>query len=250
MQLVSITGVTSSTEIKSTKSIGALIFALDGLTVNQLATEAITAWVEKANGSNLEVATQIPLKDFIVLSTYGSEAVFSDATYECIAICQISDGNGAYMLGEGESFKFKLTGLDATKTYVVYGLEDAADSMHLLKFDTKVLLSDVPTQKYEVSNYDLLSIADASNVLSEINLYYSNGRTVKYTPFELKAIQKDIDPVPAILQAGTIVDFSNRLIVPLQNVEDDDSIYVTSIDFTKATTASVPLVFRSTQIGV
>lgn len=54
------------------------------------------------------------------------------------------------------------------------------------------------------------------NSVSDLSYQYSNGQVVKYLPFELQTLSRDIDPIQAVLADGTIVQgLTDRLTLPL-----------------------------------
>ena len=73
MKIISITGATKTAELPITKSIGAIIFNTN-LAPSDLLNEKISIYIERGNGNNVILANKVLLKDFILASTYGTEA--------------------------------------------------------------------------------------------------------------------------------------------------------------------------------
>lgn len=216
MKIASITGVTKSAELPITKSIGALILAIDGLTLAQLTTEKISVYIERANGSNVILANKVLLNDFILASTYGGEATQSDATYETIALCELAH-DGGVMLGEKESIKIQLEDLDDSKTYDVYGVEEPQGTYDLYFFEQKTVASEEFSKKIDVRGFDLAIMKTDASV-SDLSYNFENGVVVKYLPFELQTLSRDIDPIQAINGTAVLQGLSNRLSLPLNHV--------------------------------
>ena len=67
----------------------------------------------------------------------------------------------------------------------------------------------------DVQGFDL-AVMTVDDSVSDLSYQYSNGQVVKYLPFELQTLSRDVDPVQAILQAGTVVQgLTDRLTLPL-----------------------------------
>jgi hypothetical protein len=220
MEVYKGTGVVKTAELRVQKSVHALIIC-STRNPQSLTNETISVWIEKANGSNFEIATNINLRDFIIGSTYGNEAIQATDEFQTIALCEITDGDGAYPLAEGESLKFKLEGLISTETYAINALEDPYETELLLKFERKTVASEDFSKKIQTTGFDLAVITDADSKVRDYVLRYSNGQTVKYTPFELAVISRDVDPVAYVGDDGIVSNNLGRLVVPLGGEIDE-----------------------------
>ncbi|MGL2994561.1 hypothetical protein [Flavobacterium sp. TSSA_36] len=218
MKIKSITGVTKVDEISVTKSIGALILAIDGLSIDQLTTEKISIYIERANGSNVYLANKIPVLDFILASSYGLEAVQSDAVYETIAMCELAVGGGIF-LAEKESIKISLDGLDASKTYDLYGFEEPTQTDVLAFFEQKTVASEEFSKKIDVNGFDL-AIMTTHATIQDVIYRFENGKSVKYLPFELQTQSRDSDPIQAIKGTAVLAQIPNRLALPLLHIDE------------------------------
>lgn len=218
MKIKSITGVTKVDEISVTKSIGAVIIAVDGLAIDQLTTEKISIYIERANGSNVYLANKIPVLDFILASSYGSEAVQSDANYELIAMCELAVGGGIF-LAEKESIKLALDGLDSTKTYDIYGIEEPTQTDTLAFFEQKTVASEEFSKKIDVNGFDL-AIMTTHATIQDLIYRFENGKSVKYLPFELQTQSRDLDPVQAVKGTAVLAQIPNRLSLPLLHIDE------------------------------
>lgn len=218
MKIKSITGVTKVDEISITKSIGAVVIAVDGLSIDQLTTEKISIYIERANGSNVYLANKIPVLDFILASSYGSEAVQSDSDYELIAICELSVGGGIF-LAEKESIKIAFDGLDGTKTYDIYGIEEPTQTDVVAFFEQKTVASEEFSKKIDVDGFDL-AIMTTHATIQDVIYRFENGKSVKYLPFELQTLSRDIDPIQAVKGTAVMASIPNRLSLPLLHVDE------------------------------
>ncbi|CAN1538284.1 hypothetical protein MCETHM1_01651 [Flavobacteriaceae bacterium] len=218
MKIKTITGVTKIDDINITKSIGAFIIAVDGLALDQLTTEKISYHIERANGSNVVLANKIPLTDYIISSSYGSEAVQSDGTFETIALCEIAYKGGAF-LAEKESIKLSLDGLDSTKIYEIYGVEEPNQTNVLAFFEQKTVASEDFSKKIDVKGYDLAIMTTHASV-QDLSYRFENGQVVKYLPFELQTLSRDNDPIQAIKSTAVLQSVPDRLALPLLHVDE------------------------------
>lgn len=217
MKIVNLTGVLKSNELTVTKSIGSLILCFDG-TLDQLLNEKISAYIERANGSNVILANKVNLKDFILSSTYGGEAVQSNDDFGTIAVCEIAH-EGSVFLAEKESIKIVLEDLRAPHTYELYGVEHAVATNDLFFFEQKSVASEEVNKKVDVKGFDL-AIVTMDDTVSDISYSFENGQVVKFLPFELRALSVDVDPVQYIKNDGTVKQvLDGRLALPLVHVD-------------------------------
>jgi len=215
MQIYNGTGVTETAELLLTKGIGSLLVCTNK-TFDQLSGELISIYVEKA-GKNKDIARDILLKDFMLLASYGEDAVLPLSTFETSAMCELTEDGGYIHLDENETIKFKLTNLDATKTYALYGIEEPVGSKEILMYQRKTMASESLNQDYDTKGYDLLVMTkDAS--IKEISFTYDNGAVVKHLPIELEALQKSVDPIQIIKSSGSTSYDLTRFQVPLKGI--------------------------------
>lgn len=218
MKIKSITGVGKVDEISVTKSIGAIIIAIGELSIEELTTEKISIYIERANGSNVYLANKIPVLDFILASSYGSEAVQSDAKYSTIAICELAVGGGIF-LAEKESIKIALDGLDSTITYDIYGIEEPTQTDVLAFFEQKTVASEEFSKKIDVKGFDL-AIMTTHATVQDLVYRFENGKSVKYLPFELQTQSRDLDPIQAVTGQQVLAQIPSRLSLPLLHIDE------------------------------
>lgn len=217
MKITSLSGVLKSPELTVTKSIGSVILCYSGV-LDTLLNEKISIYLERANGSNVILANKINLKDFILASTYGGEAVQSDDTFGTIAVCEIALQGGIF-IAEKESIKIQLEDLRSANTYELYGVEHPVTTNDLLHFEQKSVASEEVNKKIDVKGFDL-AIMTMHETLSDVSYTFENGNVVKFLPFELRALSVDIDPLQYIKQDGTVEQvLDGRLSLPLVHVD-------------------------------
>lgn len=235
MKIKTITGVTKSEEITVTKSVGALILAINNLALSELTTEKISVYIERSNGSNVILANKVLLVDFILASTFGSEATQSDDNYKTIALCEVAHEGGIF-LAEKESIKIVLEDLIAGTSYDLYGVEEPTQSNDLYHFEQKTVSSEDFSKKVDVYGYDLAIMTVHASV-SDLSYKFNNGQVVKYLPFELQTLSRDIDPIQAVNADKVLQGVATRLSLPLVGVE--------SIEVNKSQGAVINFVVRS-----
>lgn len=235
MKIATITGVTKSPELTVTKSIGSLILSSD-LALSGLTSEKISIYIERGNGSNVILANKVLLKDFILASTYGTENTQSDNNNALIALCEIAY-EGSVFLAEKESIKIVLEDLIAGKRYDLHGIEEPVATNNLYFFEQKTVASEEFNKKIDVQGFDL-AIMTVDDSVSDLSYQFQNGQVVKYLPFELQTLSRDIDPIQAVLADGKVLQgLSDRLTLPL--------VAVVGIEINKSQGAVINFVVRA-----
>ncbi|MFH6996443.1 hypothetical protein ACHRVZ_00845 [Flavobacterium sp. FlaQc-57] len=235
MKIATITGVKKSPELTVTKSIGSLIISSD-LALSDLSTEKISVYIERGNGSNVILANKVLLKDFILASTYGTENTQSDEDNALIALCEISE-EGSVFLAEKESIKILLEDLVVAKRYDLYGIEEPVATNNLYFFEQKTVASEEFNKKIDVQGFDL-AIMTVDDSVSDLSYQFQNGQVVKYLPFELQTLSRDIDPIQAVLSDGKVLQgLTDRLTLPL--------VAVVGIEINKSQGAVINFVVRA-----
>jgi hypothetical protein len=217
MKIISLSNVLKSEVLTITKSIASIIVGVD-CKLNELLNEKISIYIERSNGNNVILANKISLKSFLLASTYGGEAVQSDADFGCIALCELGQLGGIF-LDEKESIKIEFSDLRAARKYDVYGIEDAYQTANLFHFEQKSIASEETNKKIDVRGFDL-AIMSMDGTISDLSYTYENGQVVKYLPFELQTLSTDVDPVQYIAPDGTVQQRTDGLLaIPLVHVD-------------------------------
>lgn len=221
MEIYKGTGKTTTGTILLTKGISAFVV---GSTVafEALTTETIRVEIERANGSNFEITKgTMSLADFILATTYGEDAITSNSVrgYKTIAVCEIS-AHGAVHLFEKDVIKVTLAGLKSAETYVLNGIEEPETGTEVYSFERKSMAPDDTNKDFIVSGFDIL-VLDKSADIEEVNYTFENGRTVKYTMFELEALSSSVDPVAYVQDNGQVTaSYSKKIQLPLLAVDN------------------------------
>lgn len=221
MKIYKATGVTETGMILLTKSISTLVLA-SSKAFSELTTETIRVEVERANGSNFEITKgTMSLVDFILSTTYGSDAITSDAarSYDLVAVCEICN-EGSIHLFEKDVIKVEMKGLIAGETYAINGIEEPQTSTEIYSFEHKSMGSDDTNKDFNVEGYDIL-VLDKNDDIEEVNYTFANGQVVKYDLYELECMSKSIDPVAYVKTNGTVdSSFANKIQLPLLAVRN------------------------------
>lgn len=220
MKITTITGKLKSDELPITKSIGGLILCAS-VPINELLNEKISIYIERGNGNNLIIANKVLLKDFILASSYGTETIQSNADFPLIAMCELAVDGGIF-LAEKETIKISFDDLRAPLTYDVYGIEEPISTNNLYFFEQKTIASEEFSKKIDLSGFDLAIMKTDDTVSDMLFTYYlpdGSVSVVKYLPFELEVMSRDVDPIQAINQDGTVsMGVNGRLSLPLHDV--------------------------------
>ncbi len=211
-----------SEEILLTKGISDLIISINA-EFKDIEKERISVYVETSSGSR-DICRNVLLRDFILLGTFKEDVIqYGERNGELmltIAKIELTEDGGFIELFENETIKFKLTNLQENLTYCLDGIEGAFPTKELLRYERKVVSSNVTSQDYDVRGYDLISIKKHEDI-EEIDFRMDNGTTIKMTPFEMEAESKAIDTfshfevIPVTTPSG-----ERKLISPVHGVGD------------------------------
>jgi hypothetical protein len=185
MEIYNESGKTKSPILRVSKAIGAILITAS-IPFETLANEKITAHIERANGNNEEIATNISLRAFIATSVYGEAVIKSTAT-DFSVICELAN-NGALTMSEDETLVISLTGLNSANTYTVNGIEMPVNSLETVFFTEKVVLVGQKNRKFDVSPFDECSIIGEFDVVKLEYATEEGNKTIELTRKELRAI--------------------------------------------------------------
>lgn len=218
MEIYSGTGKTKTGELRVSRAIGSLLIT-SSRKVNELTNERITMYVERANGTNLELVSNVSLKHFILGSTFGQSVIKGDTVngIGLSALCEIAI-DGSITLGANESIKISIDGLVSAQSYSVNGIEYPTAANEAVTLEKKTILGDETEKNYITSEFDLM-LLDIENVTS-VEMTFSNGVRTKYSLMELQAMSFDVESIITANADGTIsLDTGNVLIFPLVEVD-------------------------------
>lgn len=218
MKIYNGTGTTSTQNLKVQKSVNSIIIATDKA-VDEIVNEVITVFIERANMPNKYLCNSLPLIDFIIATNYNNDAVQSLGTFNAVALCELSE-DGAIRLQDGETLNIKIDGLNPAKVYDLHAVEDAVQVEQYYKFDRKSMASEDTVKTINVANADL-AVIDLKATVNELTFKYSDGSTTKFTPFELRVVSRDIDPLFCITLEGLAIQgHPQKVAIPLFGVKE------------------------------
>ena len=216
------TGVLKTGEIRCTKSIHALLICSEGL-FSELINQTITLWIERVNRSNVYLATNVKLADFIALTNYGADSIQSSKDFGMVAMCQLSEDSNV-QLNEGEVLKFKLDGLRALDAFAVYGIEEPTSDYEFYTFDRKTVASEDLQKQISVDASEITIFN--TETLEEVTVEFGNGAKIRYLPFELDVVARDVDPIFSIRIDGVVKQgVENKILMP--------TVGISTLEFSK-----------------
>ena len=232
MEVYKATGKTKTGEdLRITKPIGALVIKAD-LGLNDLTNESISIDVERVDGNNENIATNIPLKDFLMISTFGESAIDQQtdgANTSISALCEISD-NGSIELEENASIRVKMEGLKADNTYEIHGVEYPIYRTEAHRYDKKVMFEAETNRTIDVEDADIVLVT-GSDAIKNVLIHYDNGEVIRRSLVELEALEYDVDPHVAVGVARN--EIADTVIIPTVGVDE--------IEFEKSTANALNL---------
>ena len=212
--------VDTTDDLRITKSFHQLMFITE-LSPHLMANETIHLYLERANGKNVDICKPgTLLRDFISLDTFGVNAVlFEEGFYH--SKCPVSQGN--FPLKDDDVFKLRIDNMDNTALYEVYAIEVPEFSATLITMDTSIFSRDEIERTFDVEDNDLLLLRGSGNMRNDIEsveITFDNGRTIRYLPQELIAIQTDSDWAALFGQDESRVRIVDQeAVIPLRNMK-------------------------------
>jgi hypothetical protein len=189
MEIYNESGKLKTPILRVSKSIGALLIT-SNQEFSQLSAEKITAHIERANGNNEEIATNISLKAFIATSVFGETSIRSNMNDGFSVLVDLAN-EGSLIMSEDETLVISLSGLRSTQNYTLNGIEMPVKSAENVFFTEKVLLAGQKNRKFDVTPFDEAFIdGDFSTVKLEYATDQGNS-TIELTKKELRAISHE-----------------------------------------------------------
>ncbi|POS01587.1 hypothetical protein Q361_10947 [Flavobacterium croceum DSM 17960] len=204
------------------KAIGSIII-YSNVDFDALNNEKIRLYVERNGHNNIEITKGlVNLKRFIACATYGDDAVTHfranvGEAFETVCVIELCE-HGAIKLENNDKVKIELADLDATKVYLVDGVEEPDESKEIYTYEEKILSAETPINDVNTRSYDIAVIEDNDNI-TEIQYHFDNGQTCNYSRRELRALSHDNDPVAYVKKNGQVMSsFVGIIQLPLKGV--------------------------------
>lgn len=205
MEIYNATGVLKTGQIRVTKSVGALVIGMSQL-FSALTNEKITMHIERANGSNEEICTNILLSAFIGTSVFGEGQIITSGG-GISALCEIAN-SGALPLGENETIVISLTDLKSLVTYSINGIELPVKANEIVFLTEKIMLAGQKNRQFEVSQFDEAYIVGA---FEKVRLTYETEQgavTTEHLEKEVRAMSADFH----LLHAGALTEVTDTVL--------------------------------------
>lgn len=189
------------TDLKIEHSVGSLSMTFSDLKALDASKSTITMYVDGAKGKDERIATQYPLLPYLLLSTIA-EGQIIETDKGFTAYCPLTD-SANILLQEKETLNIDLKNLPSQSTAIIDTLEYPLDGGNLITFERKVITSEESRRKIDVTNSDYVLFKDLENA-EDVHFLYDNGKSIKYSVEEIKAISRDFDPIKIINKDGTV----------------------------------------------
>lgn len=209
-------------EISTEKSFNAYSFTFENTTLEALKSTSITVFIQRNDGDDEQIVTKQSLLKTLLLGVFGesSISITTDAQGEESIKCLFEiNENGASHLNEKEAIVIQLEKLPANSSTIIEAIDAPEVSNQNISITKKTVSSDQTDQVFGVEKDDVVLI-DGVDFLNYINMKYPNGRTVKLTGSELKAISRDVDPIVAIKGNQVIQEIEGIVVLPLDGCEE------------------------------
>ncbi|MGL2966084.1 hypothetical protein [Flavobacterium sp. XGLA_31] len=174
--------------------------------------------VKQASNGNIDVTGGfVPILQLISLHR---GVITSDADYNVKVVIPFTPDGKAYKLKEtGEQIVISLSGLTATKTYMVDGFEDAQSTNKLFKYEMKPIAAAEIDYNVNTSIYDVVSFTD-TNTVAQMTFHYPTGQA-KYTYDELKMLSQTARPIAnySSAWADSLTQITGFFALPIHSVQ-------------------------------
>ena len=224
MELFNTAGVTKTGEIVVSQAFESLLININ-ISVSALTTETI--YIEKRRKGTPERITKqsMPLADFICATTYGQLAIPSTSKYPTSVLCRLTNG-GNLFLGTDEELVISLDGLVIDNTYSLYSLETPVNASHRVDFESKIIRSDVRSDKLPVADFDLIIMQRNADV-TKYYVKFDSGAQITLLPEELDGMLCNVDSIFQIEKDGAVTTQPNTIVWPVvgvQSIEIDKKV--------------------------
>jgi hypothetical protein len=154
----------------------------------------------------------------MLMSTFGTAAMFEIGGVKVAGICELTQ-DGYVQVKPGENLRFRINNMSGVVDYSVYGIESPIMAKSALLYDLKNVQTDEQSKVFGVRQYDMLSFDTGYSAIDYVNFTFDNGKTVRMTPVEMRAIQIDTDPQCYTKETGSTVAYhDSNLTMPLVGV--------------------------------
>jgi len=221
--------VSTTGKIRITKSISGFTFLAQKSSPNNLASlkDAIVNIVVERKGKNVQIASDIPFCDFLMLGCDYGEEIASIYTGEVISV-DLTKDNGNLNLEENEAIILEISELPQNVNLRIYADESEVMSLLPIEYERKTISGDTIEAVFNVVDYDHMSV-QISNDIKTIDLHYSNGVVTSLHPNQFRTLC-----VPnGLFAAGSTYNTEGSFGRLGMLLSTDDEMFITKVVFKK-----------------
>lgn len=192
--------------------------------------ETIKVTIERPRMKTKIICDDIPLKDLLLMSTYGNPALFKPIgeSFEVAGLCELTPTpNLGIFLTDGAEIKVSMNNLVPAHTYEVHYVPESLTTPEFCKYDRMFMKAGLKKQEYNVDGYDVLCIKNPSEIEEILFNYDTEKHQNTFTIDILRAISMDTDPFMYNNNGVVVSQLADRLVLPLVGVS---SITVKTVD--------------------
>ncbi len=159
-----------------------------------------------AQGSTHRHSHEIPLSVFAQFDSSAEGSILVNqnaaATINKVIVPVMMSPEGALNNKGNDQFQIEFSDIPSTGDFTValYGMESPLATPALLQYHTLTIESDKRQDGFALHQYNSIAVNPAS--LTELELEYSNGRDVRFTPEELRYLAHSTNDVVAVGSTG------------------------------------------------
>jgi len=174
-------------KIRITKSICGLTFQTPVAAGQNLASlrDTLVNLVVERKGKNVQIATDLPFCDFLMLGCDYGEEITTVHGGQSISV-NLTKDQGNLNLEENEAIIFELSNLPPNVNLKIYADESWVMSLLPIEYERKTIKGDSIEEVFNVIDYDHMSVA-IDNTIKTIDLHFANGVVNSLHPNQFRA---------------------------------------------------------------
>jgi len=221
-------------KIRITKSISGLTFQTPVTTGQNLASlkDALVNLVVERKGKNVQIASDLPFCDFLMLGCDYGEEITTIQGGQSISV-NLTKDEGNLNLEENEAIIFELSNLPINVNLKIYADESWVMSLLPIEYERKTIKGDSIEEVFNVIDYDHMSVA-IDNTIKTIDLHFANGVVNSLHPNQFRAVCASNGLYAPGSSTNTEAQFGRLGML----LSDDDEALITKVVFKKNRSAS------------
>jgi len=180
--------VATTGKIRITKSISGFTFLTpqsSNVNLPSLKNALVNLVVER-KGKNVQIASDLPFCDFLMLGCDYGEEITNLSTGQAISV-NLTQDEGNLNLEENEAIILEISDLPDTVNLRIYGDESWVMSLLPIEYERKTISGDTIEAVFNVIDYDHMSV-QMHNDIKEIDLHFANGVVNSLHPNQFRNI--------------------------------------------------------------